>query len=90
MTTFLILAAVMLAVALAFPLIPLLRKRNSGGGAAGVDPRRLKALRDALAAGVIDEAEFKAKQAAMGEMPASATVRQGNAWACGPPWPWRS
>ena len=78
MTTFLILAAVMLAVALAFPLIPLLRKRNSGGGAAGADPRRLKALRDALAAGVIDEAEFKAKQAAMGEMPASATVRQGN------------
>ncbi|TAH47769.1 MAG: c-type cytochrome biogenesis protein CcmI [Gammaproteobacteria bacterium] len=78
MTTFLILAAAMLAVALAFPLIPLLRKRNASGGAAGADPRRLKALRDALAAGVIDEAEFKAKQVAMGEMPANATHRRGN------------
>lgn len=66
MTTFLILAAVMLAAALAFPLIPMLRHRRNLPSTAGSDARRLKALKDALAAGIIDEQEFNLKRAAFG------------------------
>lgn len=64
MMLFVILAAVMLAVALAFPLLPMLRQRGSSSSAANDDARRLKALKDALAAGVISDEEFKAKRTA--------------------------
>ena len=65
MTLFVILAAVMLAAALAFPLMPLLRHRSTSAAATGDDPKRLKALKDALAAGVIDDDEYKAKMSAL-------------------------
>ncbi len=66
MTVFVILAAAMLAVALAFPLLPLLRQRQATtSDGTGGDPKRLKALDDAHAAGVIDDDEYKIKRAAM-------------------------
>jgi cytochrome c-type biogenesis protein CcmH len=65
MTAFVILAAAMLVIALAFPLVPLLRKRGHVAAAISGDPRRLKALDDALAAGVIDSEEYKAKRATL-------------------------
>jgi cytochrome c-type biogenesis protein CcmH len=60
-----ILMLAMLAVALAFPLVPLLRRRHAAEPGQGQDPRRLKALKDALAAGVIDSDEYQAKLAAL-------------------------
>lgn len=61
MTMFVVLAGAMLALALAFPLWSLLRAR---GGPTPTDAtRRLKALDEALAAGVIDEDEHRAKRA---------------------------
>ena len=65
MTAFVILMLAMLAVALAFPLVPLLRRRHAAEPGKGQDPRRLKALKDALAAGVIDKDEYQAKLAAL-------------------------
>ncbi len=65
MTAFVILMLAMLAVALAFPLVPLLRRRHAAEPGKGQDPRRLKALKDALAAGVIDNDEYQAKLAAL-------------------------
>lgn len=65
MTAFVLLALAMLAIALAFPLLPLLRNRQPAAPAGGQDPRRLKALADALAAGVIDADEYAAKLAAL-------------------------
>ena len=65
MTAFVILMLAMLAVALAFPLVPLLRRRHAAEPGKGQDPRRLKALKDALAAGVIDSDEYQAKLAAL-------------------------
>ena len=72
MTVFVILAGSMLAIALAFVLWPMLRRAQ--GVAAVGDERRLKALDDALAAGVIDHDEYRAKRAlvdAAGAAPAS-------------------
>jgi cytochrome c-type biogenesis protein CcmH len=63
MTGFVILAGILLALALAFPLLPLLRRRAAPSDV----PRRRKALDDALAAGVIDDAEYAAKRALLGE-----------------------
>lgn len=66
MTVFVILAAAMLALALGFALLPLLRQRAAAGSeATSSDAKRLKALDDALAAGVIDEDEYRSKRAAM-------------------------
>jgi cytochrome c-type biogenesis protein CcmH len=65
MTVFVILAAAMLALALAFPLLPLLRHRHTTAVANGTDAKRLKALKDALAAGVIDDDEYQVKLAAL-------------------------
>jgi cytochrome c-type biogenesis protein CcmH len=65
MTVFVILAAAMLALALAFPLLPLLRHRHTTAVANGTDAKRLKALKDALAAGVIDDDEYQIKLAAL-------------------------
>jgi cytochrome c-type biogenesis protein CcmH len=65
MTLFVILAAAMLALALAFPLLPLLRHRHASAVANGTEGKRLKALKDALAAGVIDDDEYRTKLAAL-------------------------
>ena len=68
MAMFVVCAALMIAAALAFVLIPLLRHR-----AAGVDPtaRRLRALDEALAAGVLDADEHARKRAAIASPTAS-------------------
>ena len=65
MTLFVILAAAMIALALAFPLLPMLRRRGPLETAKESDPSRLKALKDALAAGVIDEDEYRTKLASL-------------------------
>ena len=74
MTLFVVLAAAMLALALAFPLLPLLRSRDLGASAHGVDSRRLKALDDARSAGVIDEEEYKAKRATLTSTPTTCCL----------------
>jgi cytochrome c-type biogenesis protein CcmH len=72
MTMFVILVGAMLVVALAFPLVPLLRHRQALSGASDADARKLKALNDALSAGVIDDCEHKAKLATLA--PAAAVA----------------
>ncbi|HEX5123665.1 MAG TPA: c-type cytochrome biogenesis protein CcmI [Rhodanobacteraceae bacterium] len=63
MATFLVFAALMIAAALAFVLVPLLRHaRNT---APVDDTRRLRALDEALASGVIDQQEYETKRAAL-------------------------
>lgn len=64
MTLFVLLAAAMLAVALAFVLLPMLRRQTLSGSSGDGDPRRLRALREAHAAGVINDEEFRSKLAA--------------------------
>lgn len=59
---FVLLAAAMVVAALAFLLVPLLRHRRAAGGTAAA-ARRLRALDEALAAGVIDSAEHARKRA---------------------------
>ena len=66
MTVFLILAAVMLAVALAIVLRPLLSAHAPNDPAAAAR-RRLQALDEARAAGILDDDEFAAKRAALGD-----------------------
>ncbi|WP_440222205.1 c-type cytochrome biogenesis protein CcmI [Dokdonella sp. MW10] len=63
MTTFAIWAVAMLVAALAFPLVPLMRGRRAA--AATPDARRLKALDEALATGVIDADEYARKRATL-------------------------
>ncbi len=63
MATFLVFAALMIAAALAFVLVPLLRHaRNT---APVDDTRRVRALDEALASGVIDPQEYATKRAAL-------------------------
>lgn len=69
MTLFVVLAAAMLGIALAFLLLPLLRSRDLVEGAHGVDSKRLKALDEARNAGVIDDEEYKVKLAALNATP---------------------
>jgi cytochrome c-type biogenesis protein CcmH len=64
MTMFFLIAASMIAAALAFVLVPLLRHRRSTSTGAS-SARRLRALDEALAAGVIDADEYAGKRAAM-------------------------
>lgn len=71
MIAFYLLATPMIVGALAFLVVPLLRA--SAGGRA-VDPR-LRALDDALASGVIDEAEHAAKRAAFTTAGAASAPR---------------
>ncbi len=71
MTLFVVLAALMLGIALAFPLWPLVRKRDLLVAADTADAKRLKALEDARSAGVIDEDEYKAKRVILSATPAS-------------------
>jgi len=63
MTTFLVFAALMIAAALAFVLVPLLR--HARNAAPLDDTRRLRALDEALASGVIDGDEYAVKRAAL-------------------------
>ncbi len=74
MTLFLTFAAVMLGIALAFPLLPLLRQRSTSAAVTVNDPNRRRALKDALAAGVIDNDEYTAKLSAL---PSASTPRGG-------------
>ncbi|HVT31245.1 MAG TPA: c-type cytochrome biogenesis protein CcmI [Rhodanobacteraceae bacterium] len=63
MATFLVLAALMIAAALAFVIVPLLRHARSP---ASVDEtRRLRALDEALASGVVDADEYAKKRDAL-------------------------
>ena len=73
MTLFLLLAAVMLGIALTFPLLPLLRYRGTTNGGVAIDGKRLKALDDALAAGVIDASEYATKRASLPMASAAAS-----------------
>ena len=66
MTMFFLLAALMLIAALAFVLVPLLRHGR------GASSRPLRALDEALAAGVIDADEHARKRAALGTAPTAA------------------
>ena len=67
MLTFAILAALMLAAALAFVLPTLLGARGAASDPASDARRKLKALEQARAQGVLNEAEYAAKRAALGE-----------------------
>jgi cytochrome c-type biogenesis protein CcmH len=63
MATFFVFAALMIAAALAFVLVPLLRHARTM--APVDDTRRLRALDEALASGVIDADEYATKRAAL-------------------------
>ena len=63
MTTFLVFAALMIAAALAFVLVPLLRHARNTSPVD--DTRRLRALEEALTSGVIDADEYATKRAAL-------------------------
>lgn len=80
MTMFVVLVCAMLALALAFPLAPLLRQRRMSATARDADPRKLKALNDALSAGVIDDSEYRAKLATLAP---AAAVSAGSGSARG-------
>lgn len=62
MGLFMVLATAMVAAALAFVIAPL-RRRAPAPAAADTSARRLRALDEALAAGIIDADEFTAKRA---------------------------
>lgn len=78
MTTFFLCAALMLAAALAFVLVPLLRH---GRAAAQAPSRQSRALDEALAAGVIDTEEHARKRAALATTHAAAGTRSRGAFA---------
>jgi cytochrome c-type biogenesis protein CcmH len=66
MPAFILLTALMLATALAFVLMPLLRGRQSGNSAS--DARRLLALLDeSHKSGILSDAEYAAKRTELGE-----------------------
>jgi cytochrome c-type biogenesis protein CcmH len=70
MATFLTFAALMIAAALAFVLVPLLRHARDVSPAID-SARRMRALDEALATGVLDEKEYAAKRAALEKASAS-------------------
>ncbi len=63
MSLFLLFAALMLAAALAFVLVPLLRHRRNADAS---QARKLRALQDAREAGVLDAAEYERKRVQLG------------------------
>jgi cytochrome c-type biogenesis protein CcmH len=67
MTLFLICAAAMLAVALVFVLVPLLRARRNSAGAATEARRLLDALNAARDNGILSEAEYALKRAELAD-----------------------
>lgn len=74
MALFMVLAALMVAVALAFVIVPLQRHAH-GAAAPDASARRQRALDEALAAGVIDADEFAKKRATLAITPGAATTR---------------
>ena len=78
MTMFFLFAALMLAAALAFVLVPLLR--HGRAGAAHAPSRQLRALDEALAAGVIDADEHARKRAALAATKDTAHARSRGAF----------
>lgn len=79
MTMFFLFAALMLIAALAFVLVPLLRHGRAGG--AHAPSRQLRALDEALAAGVIDADEHARKRAALATTTDTAGTRSRGAFA---------
>ncbi len=71
MGLFMVLATVMVAAALAFVIVPL--RRRARGLASDTSVRRLRALDEALAAGVISREEFATKRAAIANTGAAVT-----------------
>ena len=67
MITFVILAALMLAAALAFVLPTLLRGGGGQADPASLAQRQLKALKQAHTAGILSDAEYAAKRTTLGE-----------------------
>ena len=67
MTLFLLCAAAMLAVALVFVLVPLLRARGNSAGAATEARRLLDALNAARDNGILSEAEYASKRAELAD-----------------------
>jgi len=65
MTMFFLLAALMIAAALACVVVPLLRHTRGAASSSETTARRLRALDEALAAGVIDADEYAAKRSAI-------------------------
>lgn len=74
MALFMVLAGLMVAVALAFVIVPLQRHAR-GATAPDASARRQGALDEALAAGVIDADEFAKKRATLAITPGAATTR---------------
>lgn len=83
MGLFMVLATVMVAIALAFVIAPLRRRMHPAGASDG-NARRLRALDDALAAGIIDADEFAAKRALIPSdgtpLPSASNVRSRATW----------
>jgi cytochrome c-type biogenesis protein CcmH len=79
MTMFFLFAALMLIAALAFVLVPLLRHGRPGGAQA--PSRQLRALDEALAAGVIDADEHARKRAALATTAGATHARSRGAFA---------
>ena len=67
MMSFLFVAAIMLVAALIFVLTPLLRGRDSAGGAANEARRLLDALNAARANGILTDEEYATKRAELGD-----------------------
>jgi cytochrome c-type biogenesis protein CcmH len=74
MALFMVLATLMVAAALAFVIVPLRRHARSAS-APDMSARRLRALDEALAAGVIDADEFAAKRAVLAGKPVVVATR---------------
>lgn len=76
MTVFVSLSALLIALVLGYLLWPFIK----GGSAASSDPlyRRVKALQDALDAGVLTQEEFESKRAALNPPDGSAPVADGD------------
>jgi cytochrome c-type biogenesis protein CcmH len=72
MLTFVILAALMLAAALAFVLPTLLGARSNGADPALDARRKLKALEQARSEGILSDKEYASKRTALGEQMLSA------------------
>ena len=67
MLSFVILAALMLAAALAFVLPTLLNARSGSADPASDAQRKIKALEQARAEGLLNKDEYASKRAALGE-----------------------
>ncbi|WP_331651968.1 c-type cytochrome biogenesis protein CcmI/CycH [Dokdonella sp.] len=80
MLIFMVCAASMVAAALAFVLVPLLRHRGTTGDG-GLVARQRRALDEALAAGVIDADEHARKRAALASTSAASVAPSRTAFA---------